>query len=78
MTAWLSVFFTLSVVAQERKVAKADKLYDDFAYIDAITVYENIVAKGYSSPDLLKKLANAYYFNAEFQKANKWYTELFA
>lgn len=74
----LAAFFTFSAEAQESKLAKADRLYDDYAYIDAIAVYENIAKKGYSSADLFKKLANAYYFNSEFEKANKWYMELFA
>lgn len=64
--------------AQEQKLAKADKLYEDFAYIDAIKTYENVAAKGYKSADLFQKLGNAYYFNSEFAKANKWYGELFA
>ncbi|WP_372339318.1 tetratricopeptide repeat protein, partial [Flavobacterium sp. '19STA2R22 D10 B1'] len=33
---------------------------------------------GYKSVDLFQKLGNAYYFNSELDKANKWYTELFA
>jgi tetratricopeptide (TPR) repeat protein len=27
---------------------------------------------------MLQKLANSYYFNADFENAIKWYTELFA
>lgn len=66
------------VTAQDQKLAKADKLYEKFAYIDAIKTYENIAQKGHKSVDLFQKLGNAYYFNSEFEKANKWYTELFA
>ena len=66
------------VTAQEQKLAKADKLYEKFAYVDAIKTYENIAEKGYKSVDLFQKLGNAHYFNSEFEKANKWYAELFA
>ncbi len=57
---------------------KADKQYAKYAYIDATQTYERIAAKGYKSPDMFMKLGNAYYFNAELEKANKWYSELFA
>lgn len=57
---------------------KGDKQYDKLAYIDAVKTYERIYNKGYKSPDLLLKLGNAYYFNAELEKANKYYDELYA
>ena len=63
--------------AQNTKVKKANKEYDKFAYIDATKTYERIAEKGYKSADLFQKLANAYYFNANFEKAAKWYGELF-
>jgi outer membrane protein OmpA-like peptidoglycan-associated protein/tetratricopeptide (TPR) repeat protein len=59
-------------------IKKADKQYAKYAYIDATQTYERIAAKGYRSPDMFMKLGNAYYFNAELEKANKWYGELFA
>ena len=64
--------------AQTTKVKKANKEYDKFAYIDATKTYERIAEKGYKSADLFQKLANAYYFNANLEKAAKWYGELFA
>lgn len=57
---------------------KGDKQYDKLAYIDAVKTYERIYNKGYRSPDMLLKIGNAYYFNAELEKANKWYDELYA
>ncbi|TDE26705.1 flagellar motor protein MotB, partial [Flavobacterium ranwuense] len=44
---------------------------------DAIKTYERVAEKGYKSADMFKKLGNAYYFNADFDKAAKWYGELF-
>ena len=60
-----------------KKEAKGDKEYNKYAYIDAIKTYERIYEKGYKSPDMLLKIGNAYYFNAELEKANKWYDELY-
>lgn len=59
------------------KEKKGDKEFETYAYIDAIKTYERIYEKGYKSPEMLLKLGNAYYFNAELEKANKWYSELF-
>ena len=59
-------------------VAAADKKYEKLAYIDATKTYERVAAKGYKSVDMFQKLGNAYYFNAELEKAGKWYGELFA
>jgi outer membrane protein OmpA-like peptidoglycan-associated protein/tetratricopeptide (TPR) repeat protein len=66
-----------NVQAQKAQVAAADKKYDRYSYIDAIKTYERVAAKGYKSVDMFQRLGNAYYFNAELEKAEKWYGELF-
>ena len=68
---------SMTIYSQKRKVAKADKEYDKFAYVDAIKTYERIFEQGYKTPDMLQKLGNAYYFKAELPTAAKWYGELF-
>ena len=60
-----------------RREVKADTDYKKYAYVDAIKTYERIYNKGYKSPDLSLKIGNAYYFNAELEKANKWYSEIY-
>lgn len=70
--------FSFSGYAQKNKAIGADKKYESYAYIDAIKTYERVAEKGYKSVDMFQKLGNAYYFNSEFEKAAKWYTELFA
>ena len=70
--------FSINIYSQKAKLATADKKYDGYAYVDAIKTYERVAEKGYKSADLFKKLGNAYYFNAQFDKAAKWYGELFA
>ncbi|MCD0476783.1 flagellar motor protein MotB, partial [Flavobacterium sp. EDS] len=70
--------FSLNSYSQQGKIASGDKKYDNYAYIDAIKTYERVAEKGYKSEDMFKKLGNSYYFNSEFDKASKWYAELFA
>lgn len=72
----LSVF-SFSSYAQKTKTTTADKKYDNFAYIKAVGTYEKVAEKGYKSEDMFQKLGNSYYFNAELDKAAKWYGELF-
>lgn len=74
--AILSLSFC-SLYSQKLKVAEADNLYERFAYIDAIATYERVAEKGYEDEKLFQKLGNAYYFNAELEKALKWYDKLF-
>ena len=70
--------FSFNLYSQKTKLAVADKKYDNYAYVDAIKTYERVANKGYKSEEMFKKLGNAYYFNAELDKAAKWYDELFA
>ncbi len=71
-------FSTLNASAQSSAVEKADKKYARYAYIDAIKTYEVVAEKGYKSVDMFQKLGNAFYFNAQLEKAAKWYAALFA
>lgn len=77
---YLIAFCTLSIAAFAQPVAvkRADKQYEKFAYVDAIATYERIAEKGYKSAPVFERLGNAYYFNAELQKAARWYGDLFA
>ncbi|WP_264564040.1 OmpA family protein [Flavobacterium sp. N3904] len=70
--------FSFDSYAQKAKVSNADKKYDSYAYIDAIKTYERVVDKGYKSAEMFEKLGNSYYFNSQWDKAAKWYYELFA
>jgi outer membrane protein OmpA-like peptidoglycan-associated protein/tetratricopeptide (TPR) repeat protein len=72
----LSVF-ALNSYAQKSKTTTADKKYDNFAYIKAVSTYEKVAEKGYKSEDMFQKLGNSYYFNGELDEAAKWYGELF-
>ncbi len=58
-------------------ISKADKKYDDYAYIDAIKAYKQVLKKGDLDEKVLQKLANSYYFTGDLKNAEKWYGELF-
>jgi len=73
----IACIVSMTCYSQKRKVARADKKYDKLAYVDAIKTFESAAGKGYKSPEMLQKLGNAYYFNANLDKAAKWYGELF-
>jgi outer membrane protein OmpA-like peptidoglycan-associated protein/tetratricopeptide (TPR) repeat protein len=64
--------------AQKATVARAEKNYDRFAYVDAIDNYKKVAAKGYQDEKMFQILGNSYYFKAELQEALKWYEQLFA
>ncbi|CAI2768707.1 OmpA family protein [Flavobacterium collinsii] len=71
------VLISLKSSAQTASQKKADKDYDQYAYIDAISIYERVAEKGYKDEKIFQRLGNAYYFNGELTKAVKWYDVLF-
>jgi outer membrane protein OmpA-like peptidoglycan-associated protein len=75
---FLFVFILSFAQEKDKMLAKGDKLYNDYAYFNSVKVYEGVANKGYKSVELFEKLGNAYFFNALYPEANKWYTELFA
>lgn len=68
------------VKLENAKISITDtpKKADNYAYIDIIKTYERVSDKGYESIDMLKKVANSYFFSDEFEKAEKCYAKLFA
>ncbi|GAB5401009.1 MAG: OmpA family protein [Aureisphaera sp.] len=71
-----SLFVLSSVTAQKATLKKADRKFDDLAYIDALDIYEKVADKGFEDADLFKKLGDGYYFNADYTEAAKWYGKL--
>ncbi|MEK6151613.1 OmpA family protein [Flavobacteriaceae bacterium 3-367] len=65
-----------TIFAQERLVNKANEKYEDYSFSPAIDIYQKVLEKGYVSSDLLKKLGNSYYFNADYQQAAETYKRL--
>jgi outer membrane protein OmpA-like peptidoglycan-associated protein len=62
------------VVGQSRK---GDKQYENLSYINAIQTYDRLFSKNISNHEMLQKLGNSYYFNAELLKAGAVYKVLF-
>lgn len=69
----LSVGLTL---AQEGKIKRANEDFENYAFMDAIASYEDLVKEGYSDEEIFKKLGNANYVNAQYKKASEWYGKL--
>lgn len=77
LVLFLSAFAFQTVYSQEKELKKANELYDNLAYVEAIKVYEKIAKDGFENQELLERLGNSYYFNAEYNKALPWYEKLF-
>ena len=75
LTVLLSVSGNL-LFAQDRLINKADEKYRDYSFSPAIDIYKRVLDKGYTSADLLMKLGNSYYFNADYKEASKIYKRL--
>lgn len=73
------VSFVLGTMAQAQEVQtkRAEARMENYAYIDAIQLYEHVANNGYHSQELLQNLGDAYYFNGKLVEAHKWYTYLF-
>ncbi len=67
---------TTLLTKEEKLVTKANQKYDNYSFSPAIDIYKRILDKGYTSADLLKKLGNSYYFNADYDEAAKIYKRL--
>ena len=76
----LFLFFIglIKVYPQNNRLLQAEKQYENYAYVDAIKIYERLYEKGYKSEDMMRKLGNSYYFSANYELAAKWYKELFS
>lgn len=62
-------------MSQQTLLKKNDSAFENFAYMDVVKIYEKAVIKGYGTPEIFLKLGDAYYFNAVYPVANKWYTK---
>lgn len=72
----LVAFCSFNVQAQRAQLKKAEKAYDQYAFIDAQEIYLKVVADGYTSAEIYKKLGNTYYFNGDYKNAAIWYEKL--
>ena len=68
---------SLLFAQHERELQKANEMYKNFAYVDAIKIYEKIAKQGYVNQEMLESLGNSYYYKAEYKNALQWYEQLF-
>jgi len=61
---------------KNKKVEKANKEFEKFAYIDARKIYLQIVEDGVKSAQIFEKLGDTYYWNSDYDNAAKWYSRL--
>lgn len=74
LTSLSSIFM---VNGQDKETKKADDDFNNYAYIEAIDIYEKLVKKGYTTEEVFKNLGNANYQNANYEAASDWYGKLF-
>lgn len=73
----LLIAFSIDCYSQPNKEKLALENFKAKSYINSIELYEAIADKGYINMDVLRNLADSYYFNGKFEQANRWYNSLF-
>lgn len=71
------LFFCLPVIGQSKKLKEANDKYKQFEYIDATEIYKQVAEKGFASEELLTRLSNGLFFNANYSEAVVWYGKLY-
>lgn len=64
--------------AQDKQLKKANEMYNNMAYIDAMDVYEDLAKSDDASAEVYRKLGDVNYFNAKYKDAANWYAKAFA
>ena len=74
----LVVLFFLHGIAdaQKRLIEKGNEKFEAYSFSPAIDIYKKVLDKGYVSADLLRKLGNSYYYNADYKDAADTYKRL--
>lgn len=76
LTILMSFVLMPQMIAQEGKIERADKKFDQYSYVDARKIYLDVAEKGYESADIFQKIADSYYFNGLYGEAASWYEKL--
>ncbi|HLA56923.1 MAG TPA: OmpA family protein [Flavobacterium sp.] len=71
----LSIFILQAVQAQDQNLQLAKRYFDRTYYAEAIPLYEAAVEDN-RSLEVVRNLADSYYFTNDFAKAEKWYRVL--
>lgn len=72
-----SLLLCVSSVFAQQKLKKADRLFADYAYVDAAKVYEEYLEEN-TNPGIqtIMNIADTYYHIHNYKKALKWYVKL--
>jgi outer membrane protein OmpA-like peptidoglycan-associated protein/tetratricopeptide (TPR) repeat protein len=70
-----SLALGLSLSAQNKDTAKADKLFNRFEYVDAAAEYQKLVEDGKQDPYVYRQLADSYYNVFNSKEAVRWYAK---
>ncbi len=74
LTIFLTTGIILGLVAQEKRIAKANQRYEEYSFVPAIDIYLKVLDKGFENAELLQKLGDSYYFNANYAMAVQMYS----
>lgn len=70
-------FLSLLSHGQNKKLKKANQKYDQFEYIDATEIYQQVAESGFTSEELLRRLSNGLFFNSKYEASVKWFEKLY-
>ncbi|SEM27554.1 Outer membrane protein OmpA [Aquimarina amphilecti] len=76
ISTFLIFMFSGVLIAQEKRLMRADENFRRYAFVDARKIYLDVAEKGYASADLFKKIGDSYYFNGQLEKSVVWYEKL--
>lgn len=74
---FLLVFIPVLLMGQERIVEQGNEAYNTYSFKPAQDIYQWVLDKGYVSAEILQKLGDTHYFNAEYTEAAEIYKRLF-
>jgi outer membrane protein OmpA-like peptidoglycan-associated protein/tetratricopeptide (TPR) repeat protein len=66
----------ISVTAQDLLLKKANSHYENLAYNDAITLFEQVIETGTADSEVYQKLGDSYYYNSDLKNALKSYQKM--
>lgn len=73
----LCFLFCFAAAFAQQSLKKADRLYQDYAYVDAAKLYEDYLGQQKQPGiEVMMKAADSYYFTGNSAGALRWYTRL--
>ncbi|WP_083598269.1 MULTISPECIES: OmpA family protein [unclassified Flavobacterium] len=72
----MACIMNISVQAQDKRLEKANKAYDKFAFVEAAKLYEEQINKGVNTTEVYTKLGDSYYYNGNYPEAVKCYSKI--